>query len=147
MYPQRRMGLATTAYRAPNTVKSTVQHTLGGNVSIGDGQTTVVGLNSRLSGEDEEVLCSVMCPCSRIGVATRPMRDGARIMGASPSAADRSNSVSPRRYSLNCMTKDELAVWANDPRRQDTLPFNVPDDELNTYWVELHKTEKLPPSS
>lgn len=44
MYPQRRMGSATTAYRAPNlgAVKSTVQHTLGGNMNIGDGQTTVV---------------------------------------------------------------------------------------------------------
>ncbi len=25
--------------------------------------------------------------------------------------------------------------------------FNVPDDELNGYWVELHKTQKLSPSS
>ncbi|MCR1767699.1 DUF3396 domain-containing protein [Burkholderia glumae] len=25
--------------------------------------------------------------------------------------------------------------------------FNVPDDELNAYWVELHKTPKLPPPS
>ncbi|WP_181885485.1 hypothetical protein [Trinickia dinghuensis] len=25
--------------------------------------------------------------------------------------------------------------------------FNVPDDELSGYWVELHKTPKLPPSS
>ncbi|MDV2108609.1 hypothetical protein [Burkholderia pseudomallei] len=125
-----------------------MQHTLGGNMSIGDGQTTVVGVNSRSSGEDEEVLCSGICPCSRIGVATRPMRDVARIMGASPSAADRSNSVSRRRrYSLNCMTKDELAVWANGPRRKDTLPFNVPDEERNTYWVQMHKTEKLPLSS
>lgn len=25
--------------------------------------------------------------------------------------------------------------------------FNVPDDDINGYWVELHKTPKLPPSS
>lgn len=55
----------------------------------------------------------------------RLMRDGARIMGAAPSAADRSNSVSRLRYSMNCMTKDELATWANNPRRQDTLPFGL----------------------
>lgn len=48
-----------------------------GSMRPGDGRTTVVGLNNRLSGKDKEVLCGAMCPCSRIGVATR---GGARIM-------------------------------------------------------------------
>lgn len=44
--------------------------------STKDGYTTVVGLDSRLSGKDKEVLCGVMCPCARVGVATRPDRRG-----------------------------------------------------------------------
>ncbi|MCO8591031.1 VRR-NUC domain-containing protein [Burkholderia multivorans] len=44
--------------------------------SKGDGSTTVVGLDGRLSGKDKEVLCGVMCPCARIGVATREDKRG-----------------------------------------------------------------------
>ncbi|WP_175896662.1 VRR-NUC domain-containing protein [Burkholderia cepacia] len=40
-------------------------------VSKGDSNTTVVGLDGRLSGKDKEVLCGVMCPCARIGVQTK----------------------------------------------------------------------------
>ncbi|KVP62536.1 nuclease [Burkholderia ubonensis] len=45
-------------------------------VSKGDGYTTAVGLGGRLSGKDKEVLCGVMCPCARIGVATREDKRG-----------------------------------------------------------------------
>ncbi|MEK7919217.1 nuclease [Burkholderia contaminans] len=44
--------------------------------SKGDGTTTPVGLDGRLSGKDKEVLCGVMCPCARIGVATREDKRG-----------------------------------------------------------------------
>ncbi|MEK6350725.1 MAG: VRR-NUC domain-containing protein [Burkholderia sp.] len=36
-----------------------------------EGQTTQVGLGSRLSWKDRAVLCRVLCKCKRIGVATR----------------------------------------------------------------------------
>jgi len=41
-----------------------------GGMAAGDGQTTQVGLNGRLSPKDEKVLCDAMCKCNRIGVAT-----------------------------------------------------------------------------
>lgn len=48
-----------------------------GNMSGGDGQTTVVGATTGLSDKDEEVLCRAMCKCDEIGVATR---GGGRIL-------------------------------------------------------------------
>jgi len=36
-----------------------------------EGQTTPVGVNGRLSKKDRMVLCSVLCKCKSIGVATR----------------------------------------------------------------------------
>ncbi|WP_205169223.1 VRR-NUC domain-containing protein [Burkholderia sp. LMG 13014] len=44
--------------------------------SKGNDTTTPVGLDGRLSGKDKEVLCGVMCPCARIGVATREDKRG-----------------------------------------------------------------------
>ncbi|SDG91762.1 VRR-NUC domain-containing protein [Paraburkholderia phenazinium] len=41
-----------------------------GGTAGGDGQTTQVGLNRRLSPQDQQVLCDAMCKCNRMGVAT-----------------------------------------------------------------------------
>ncbi|MCZ2900400.1 VRR-NUC domain-containing protein [Burkholderia thailandensis] len=51
--------------------------TAAGGMRTGDGQTTVVGAKSGMSAEDRKVLCSLMCKCGRIGVATR---GGTRIL-------------------------------------------------------------------
>ena len=85
-----------------------------GNTSSGDGQTTVVGLNNRLSGKDEEVLCGVMCPCSRIGVATRPMRNGARIM--------RQKCVEQR---LNAMNESSIAQFGAPTEYRPEVAYDM----------------------
>ncbi|VBF90435.1 hypothetical protein [Burkholderia pseudomallei] len=36
-----------------------------------EGQTNQVGVNNRLSAKDRAVLCTVLCKCKNIGVATR----------------------------------------------------------------------------
>ncbi|MFM0046061.1 VRR-NUC domain-containing protein [Paraburkholderia sediminicola] len=41
-----------------------------GGMAAGGGETTQVGLSSRLSPKDRKVLCDAMCKCNRIGVAT-----------------------------------------------------------------------------
>lgn len=42
-----------------------------GGMSPGDGQTTQVGVNGSLSEKDRAILCSVLCKCKAVGVATR----------------------------------------------------------------------------
>ncbi|RAS17394.1 VRR-NUC domain-containing protein [Paraburkholderia bryophila] len=107
-----------------------------GGMSPGEGQTTQVGVNGRLSKKDRVVLCSVLCKCKVIGVATRNGRiQRQRCVQQRLDAANEVSRIAtgtPTEY----RPEQTYNMQANPPE-----PVTDPDDPLQPHsdlrkWIE-----------
>ncbi|MFP6557090.1 VRR-NUC domain-containing protein [Paraburkholderia sp. B3] len=107
-----------------------------GGMAPGDGETTQVGLNSRLSAKDRAVLCSVLCKCKAVGVATKNGR------------IQRQRCVQMRLNAANEVSRIETGAptgycpeQSYDMRKEPPAPITDPDDPLAPHsnlrqWIE-----------
>lgn len=101
-----------------------------------DGQTTQVGMSGRLSKKDRAVLCSVLCKCKSIGVATRNGR------------IQRQRCVQQRLDSTNEVSRIETGAPTEycpeqtyNMNAEPPEPVTDPDDPLRPHsdlrqWIE-----------
>lgn len=96
-----------------------------GGMSSGEGQTTQVGVSGRLSKKDRVVLCSVLCKCKAIGVATKNGR--VQRQRCVQQRLDLANEVSRIETGAPTEYRPEQTY---DMSKEPPEPITDPDDPL-----------------